>query len=152
MSKLDLQHEIASAWFSLSSAIKTASMATSNEEKTTITMDSDVIIEICELTAAVIVTLIVMVILYKSRNRINRFIRRAFPKDKFPHPTNQVPTAFGALDVERFNDMMQAYATGSTLNRNSQAPNNAFDGINAEMQQRIKSSLIQQPSSVTLHN
>ena len=110
------------------------------------------IIEICELTAAVVVTLIVMVILYKSRNRINRFIRRAFPKDKFPHPTNQVPTAFGALDAERFNDMMQAYATGSTLNCNSQTPINAFDGINAKMQERIRSSLIQQPSSVTLPN
>ena len=89
---IDARNTLESAFFSLSSAIRTGKSKTSDEENTDMDIDSDMIIEIVQSTSGVALVIGVIILLYRARNRFNRIVHRTIPKSKFPPPLNASPT------------------------------------------------------------
>ena len=90
---IDARNTLESAFFSLSSAIKTGRSKTSDEENTDLDIDSDMIIEIVQSTSGVSLVIGVIILLYRARNRFNRIVHRTIPKSKYPPPLNASPNS-----------------------------------------------------------
>ena len=88
---VDSRNTLESAFFSLSSAVRSGKHKTLEEEDTNLDIDSEMIVEIIQSTSGVALVVGLMALLYRARNRFNRIVHRAIPKSKFPPPPPQNP-------------------------------------------------------------
>ena len=85
---IDAKNTLESAFFSLSSAIRTGKSEVSQEQTddTEADIDSGMIIEIVQTASGAGVMIGLVAFLYKVRNRVNSIIHRTIPKSRFPAP------------------------------------------------------------------
>lgn len=81
---MDAKNTLESAFFSLSSAIRTGKSKISDNEATDLELDSDLILEIAQTTSGIALALGLIVFIYRSRNRFNKLVKRTLPKSKYP--------------------------------------------------------------------
>lgn len=77
---IDARNTLESAFFSLSSAIRTGKSKTLKEETSDLDIDSEMVIEIVQSRSGVVFVIGLIVLLYRTRNRFNRIIHRKIPK------------------------------------------------------------------------
>lgn len=75
-----------SAFFTLSSAIKSGTVRTQNDEETDVEIDANMFVEIVQSTGGVVIIIAAGAFINKTRARVNKLIRRIAPKSKFPVP------------------------------------------------------------------
>ena len=83
---IDARNTLESAFFSLSSAIRTGKSKTLEQQDTDLEIDSDMVIEIVQSTTGAALVIGLIILLYRLRNRFNRIVHRTIPKSKFPPP------------------------------------------------------------------
>ena len=141
---IDARNTLESAFFSLSSAIKTGRSKTSDEENTDLDIDSDMIVEIVQSTTGAALVIGVIILLYRARNRFNRIVHRTIPKSKYPPPLNASPnsqhpyhvTATQALSAQTSQQHQLAAFTPQSM---TGGPNN-FHNLHGSLQGMFKAT------------
>ena len=141
---IDARNTLESAFFSLSSAIKTGRSKTSDEENTDLDIDSDMIVEIVQSTTGAALVIGVIILLYRARNRFNRIVHRTIPKSKYPPPLNPNPnsqhpyhvTAAQALSAQASQQHQLAAFTPQSM---TGGPNN-FHNLHGSLQGMFKAT------------
>ena len=81
---METKNNLESAFFSLSSAIRTESARVAKEDETSLDLDTEAIVEIIQCSSAGVFIVAVLATCYKLRARANRLIHRVYPKSAYP--------------------------------------------------------------------
>ena len=81
---LETKNNLESAFFSLSSAIRTGSARVAKEDETSLDLDTEAIVEIIQCSSVGVFIVAILATCYKLRAKANRLIHRVYPKSAYP--------------------------------------------------------------------
>lgn len=128
---IDSVNTLESVFVSLSSAVRSASSKTQNEEESSVTLDSQAIIGIVKIIAGALALIVLFIVLYKARNRVNKLISRVVPKSRFP-PASYLPQLyrqFTQAQPQNIAGQQQMMASPPPLPQQRQPNNSAGQGV-----------------------